>query len=117
MNDLRDYRAVDVFNKVIKNPLGRHTGCEVLESAQKIGHGTGGDNSPNTGGIGSTDTNGIEGNENTCVAGNSNSVQENHVQTNTGITGIQGDGHTITINQCPKELIEMLEKFLKTVMP
>ena len=36
--------------------------------------------------------------------------QENHVENNTGITGITGNGHIITINQCPKEVIEMLSK-------
>jgi hypothetical protein len=51
------------------------------------------------------------------VVGNDNNVlaQTNHVQENRGITGITGTGHTITVNQCPDELIQLLIKFLKTL--
>jgi hypothetical protein len=67
-------------------------------------------------GIGSVDGsdvvgNNLHGNENTSVAGNGNEIQTNHVQENYGVTGITGTGHTINIYQCPKELIELLERF------
>jgi hypothetical protein len=43
------------------------------------------------------------------------SSQTNHVDKNTGITGISGNGHTITINQCPDELIQLLINLIKTL--
>jgi hypothetical protein len=39
--------------------------------------------------------------------------QKNTVTTNTGVTGISGTGHTITVNQCPDELIQLLIKLIK----
>ena len=45
--------------------------------------------------------------------GKSINNQENHVEENSGITGITGTGHTITINQCPKEIIEILSKLIE----
>jgi hypothetical protein len=54
----------------------------------KIGHETNGDNSPITG-----------------------DIQQTHVNENTGVVG--GTGHTITINQFPKELIVIFENILK----
>ena len=44
------------------------------------------------------------------VASNS---QVNRVDNNTGITGITGTGHTITINQCPQEIIDFFRDYLK----
>jgi hypothetical protein len=43
------------------------------------------------------------------------SSQTNHVDKNTGITGISGTGHTITINQFPDELIQLLIKLAKSI--
>ncbi|MDR1224250.1 MAG: hypothetical protein LBL07_15425 [Tannerella sp.] len=41
------------------------------------------------------------------------SSQTNNVENNHGITGISGTGHTITVNQCPDELIQLLIKLIK----
>ena len=45
--------------------------------------------------------------------GKSINNQENNVEENRGITGITGTGHTITINQCPKEIVEILSKLIE----
>jgi hypothetical protein len=63
-------------------------------SSEKIGHSTTGENSYVDGEI---------------------FHQTNHVDKNTGITGISGTGHTITVNQCPDELIQLLVKLIKTL--
>jgi hypothetical protein len=39
--------------------------------------------------------------------------QKSIVTTNTGIAEIYGTGHTITVNQCPDELIQLLIKLIK----
>jgi hypothetical protein len=40
-------------------------------------------------------------------------TQTNNVETNTGVTGIHGTGHTINVYQYPKELTELLTKLMK----
>ena len=57
-------------------------------------------------GIGNIDGSTVTGN-------NVTNNQENRVDMNSGITGITGTGHTITINQCPKEIIEILSKMIE----
>jgi hypothetical protein len=54
--------------------------------------------------------NNLTGSDNTSIAGNDNLLnpQTNNVENNTGITGITGTGHTIIINQCPPELLNLL---------
>ena len=47
------------------------------------------------------------------LEGKSTNNQENNVGDNSGITGITGTGHTITINQCPKEIVEILSKLIE----
>jgi hypothetical protein len=41
-------------------------------------------------------------------------TQTNNVDKNSGITGIQGNGNTINIYQCPKELAELLIQLTKS---
>jgi len=48
---------------------------------------------------------------------NRQSCQENHVKENSGITGISGTKHNITINQCPQEIIDLIIKFIKSQTP
>jgi len=71
--------------KQTHNPLS-----DLLSKFRLTGHETNGDNCP------------VDGN-----------IQENHIENNTGITGITGTGHTITINQCPQEFIEILSKLIE----
>jgi hypothetical protein len=71
--------------------IGNNANGRKISSA-RIGHSTDGENSPVEGHIFS---------------------QTNHVDTNTGITGISGTGHTINVYQYPKELSELLIKLIK----
>ena len=70
---------------------------------ENIGHSTESDNNPIKGDI--------------SVKNAPANHQHNNVDVNSGITGIQGDGNMITINQCPKEIIDLVVTLLKTVKP
>jgi hypothetical protein len=61
-------------------------------SSERIGHSTTGENSPVEGHIFS---------------------QTSHVDTNTGITGISGTGHTINNYACPPEIIELIRLLIE----
>jgi hypothetical protein len=73
-------------------------------------------------------TNDINGEEITSVSGNNNSTQPqtNNVDKNDGIVGIKqhnenganysGIGYSVTVNQCPAEIIEFIRLLAKKIL-
>ena len=49
-----------------------------------------------------------------CNCNDSSMAQTNHVTDN--VTGITGTGHTITVNQCPQELIDFYVKIANKML-
>jgi hypothetical protein len=119
---MKDYSTVNNSTRTVTpdcesvNPLAQLSQTNNSFLPTKIGHQTAGaenhiEGDTNAGNA----TNDI--NQDSCKD-NQNSFnktfyQTNDVENNHGVTGISGTGHTIIVNQCPDELIQLLVNLLK----